>query len=78
MSTGNYEKIVEAKTFGCYHCIQIFNSVTNPPTPFLERRGKVKGFKTALCPKCQIDSCIPNPESIEQLKVLNELKFLTQ
>ena len=54
MSTGNYEKIVEAKTFGCYHCIQIFNSVTNPPTPFLERRGKVKGLKQHYVPNAKL------------------------
>ena len=56
-STKNREELTKAKRCGCFHCNEIF-------TP-IEIKKWVDNDQTAICPKCGIDSVIPENDEIQ-------------
>ncbi len=64
------EAIKKSKTCGCFYCLSIF-----PPSEIEEWIEESKDCprgsgRTAVCPKCNIDSVLPESE---QYKITNKL-----
>lgn len=62
----NREAIKASEYAGCYACLAIFKS--SDVTEWIEDTGG----DTAMCPKCEIDSVVPNPT----LKLLKEAQAM--
>jgi NAD-dependent SIR2 family protein deacetylase len=60
-SSGNKKYILESIKCGCFHCEEIFHS--NMVVDYIDD-------KTAQCPKCGIDSVIPE---IDNIKITSEM-----
>ena len=56
-ATANEENLKNSSKAGCYYCKKIYDA--SEVLEFLE------GERTALCPKCGIDSVIPSNSPIE-------------
>ena len=68
-SKNNKESINLFEVCSCYFCLERFNS--NEITEWID------DGKTALCPKCGIDSILPSSQSIELLEKCN-VKWFTR
>ena len=70
-ATTNEQALKASQKAACYHCQAIYDA--NEVTDFLATE------RTALCPKCGIDSVIPSNSPIEltpeNLKILNQYWF---
>ena len=70
-ATSNEKALKNAPKAGCYYCMSIFDA--SEVTEFLQQE------RTALCPKCGIDSVLPStaPYELTQecLKELNAFWF---
>jgi len=67
MNFKNKAAILEHDQCGCYFCIEVFE--TKDITEWAD------GGETALCPKCGIDSLLPNETDIGYLGYLCEKWF---
>ncbi len=59
------QAVMNSKYCGCFYCLEIF-----PPTEIVEWIEEPEDCprgpgKTALCPKCDIDSVLPENENYE-------------
>jgi hypothetical protein len=70
-ATSNEQALKESAYAGCYYCLRIYPS--SEVTQFLEVE------RTALCPKCGIDSVLPSNSpyelTVDTLKELNKFWF---
>lgn len=70
----NKEKIESSKTCGCFYCLNIFSSK--------EVVEWVDKGKTALCPKCGIDSVLPemyaNKETLAKMQDIYFVGFFNK
>ena len=57
----NRDELLKADEVGCYHCLEIFH-----PSEIEEW---IDDDETGVCPFCDVDSLVPNPEP-EQLEEL--------
>lgn len=67
----NHSDIEAAKQCGCFYCLNIF--------PSNEIREWVDDHQTALCPRCSVDSVVPESPEVtltpELLKEVHEDRF---
>ena len=49
----NEAQLLESKRCGCFYCLSIFS-----PSEIFEWIDEANGTRTALCPKCSIDSVL--------------------
>ena len=67
----NMKELKKSKKAGCYHCTSIFDSSDITET--------VDHGETAMCPKCGIDSVLPESSpfilDLETLAILNRYWF---
>jgi hypothetical protein len=61
-SSGNKTNLNDSEKCGCFHCIEIFD-----PKLITEW---VHAEETAICPKCGIDSIVPQAIDVELTKDL--------
>lgn len=70
-SVFNMVEIRKSKMVGCYYCLEIYKSS--------EIQESVDEGETAICPKCGIDSVLPETSPFlindETLKNLNKIWF---
>ena len=66
-SIRNREQIESAETVGCFFCLETFKG--SEVTEFCDNG------KTGICPKCGVDSLLPNEDSIDKLSALCEKWF---
>ena len=67
LSRNNRDKITDGVQCGCYFCIEVYDGA--------EIEEWADGGQTALCPKCGIDSVIPNETDKEYLTAACEHWF---
>lgn len=58
LATHNRTSVQRAKRCGCYYCLEIFN-----PQEVNEHTLEPGGESTVICPKCGIDSVVPETEA---------------
>jgi acetone carboxylase gamma subunit len=51
--SNNERELERSEKCGCFYCLEIY-----PSSEINQWIGKRKGFRTAICPKCGIDSVI--------------------
>lgn len=69
-ATSNKQDLMKSDKAGCYYCRKIY--------PASEVKEFIEGEDTALCPKCGIDSVLPDSVydlSIEKLRELHQFWF---
>lgn len=64
----NKDKIQQSSMCGCYYCLSVYPS--NEVFKWIDKNND-----TALCPRCGIDSVLPNVTDVHSLKEMRNKLF---